>query len=293
MSISVVIPVHNRETQVLCAIESVVRQGNAQFEVVVVDDGSTDNTAAAVQSVADPRVRLVRQTKSGAARARNAGAAAARGTWLTFLDSDDEALPGWLERFATAFQTPLLPRVAFCGIRENGMRPTVHQARPLGPAFSNMTGIFLAGTYALERDIFLRVGGFDEQLPASQHTELALRLSDYVDEFSVRCAIVPEVGVIYHRHQGDSIRKDDAAIALASARILERHGPRLARDPKFLADMLATGAVRAIRSGDIATGRRWLWQSALKLPTARAFARAVVGSVPAVARRFWRATQRR
>ena len=88
--VSVVMPVFNGERYVGRAIESVLRQSMADLELFVVDDGSTDGTAALVSEFAgDPRVRYAKQSNQGPSAARNRGIAAAKGQWIAFLDSDD------------------------------------------------------------------------------------------------------------------------------------------------------------------------------------------------------------
>lgn len=95
--LSVIIPAYNRATLVRRALASCLNQDDSDFEVVVVDDGSSDGTAEVVESVGDPRIRLIRlPVNRGRCPARNAGMAAARGEWFVFLDSDDELLPGAL-----------------------------------------------------------------------------------------------------------------------------------------------------------------------------------------------------
>lgn len=94
-SVSVVIPVFNRATTIGDAIRSVQSQTIEFDEIVVVDDGSTDDTATVVAALAaaDRRIRLVRQANGGAASARNAGITVAHGDWIAFLDSDDAWRP--------------------------------------------------------------------------------------------------------------------------------------------------------------------------------------------------------
>ncbi len=97
--LSVVIPCLNRARLIRRALTSVLSQDFADFEVIVVDDGSTDGSAEAVASYSDPRVRLVRhEVNRGCCPARNTGAAHARGEWVVTFDSDDELLPGALNR---------------------------------------------------------------------------------------------------------------------------------------------------------------------------------------------------
>ena len=105
--VSVVIPAYNRAATIGAAIDSVLRQTFTDFELVVVDDGSTDGTLAAARAVTDPRLRVVAAPHNlGAAGARNLGVAEARGTWIAFQDSDDEWLPEKLARQMARLATP-------------------------------------------------------------------------------------------------------------------------------------------------------------------------------------------
>ncbi len=95
-SVSIVLPTFNRRSTLPRAIKSVLAQTWTDWELIVVDDGSTDGSADLVEAIADPRVRLARQSNRGAAAARNHGLSLCRGRWITFLDSDDEWLPNFL-----------------------------------------------------------------------------------------------------------------------------------------------------------------------------------------------------
>jgi glycosyltransferase involved in cell wall biosynthesis len=92
LKFSVVIPVYNRETKIENAIRSVLAQSYENFEVLVVDDGSTDNTAAVIKNIFDPRVKYFYQENKERAAARNTGIKNSTGDFITFLDSDDEFL---------------------------------------------------------------------------------------------------------------------------------------------------------------------------------------------------------
>lgn len=98
MFISIVIPLYNKESRISVTLESVLcLDGN--FEVIVVDDGSTDKSASIVKAIADSRIKYIYQTNSGPAAARNRGIKESKGDWIVFLDADDEFLPNALGEF--------------------------------------------------------------------------------------------------------------------------------------------------------------------------------------------------
>ena len=96
--VAVIVPTYERAQVLGASLASVLGQKGVTFEVIVVDDGSTDDTAGLVSGLADPRVRYIARSHAGIAAARNAGLAAATAPYVAFHDSDDVALPGRLAR---------------------------------------------------------------------------------------------------------------------------------------------------------------------------------------------------
>lgn len=97
--ISVIIPLYNKEAIIERSVQSVLSQSFKDFELIVVDDGSTDNSAKIVENIQDERIRLFYQDNGGPSKARNTGIRHAQGDWIVFLDADDELLPEALMNF--------------------------------------------------------------------------------------------------------------------------------------------------------------------------------------------------
>ena len=97
--ISVVIPLYNKEQIIERTIKSVINQTYPNFELIIVNDGSTDNSVGVVQKISDKRIVLINQPNAGPSAARNTGVRHAKTEWIIFLDGDDEFLPNALEHF--------------------------------------------------------------------------------------------------------------------------------------------------------------------------------------------------
>ena len=102
---SIVIPLYNKAPYIEATIRSVLAQGGSDYEVIVVDDGSTDGGAERVIALADKRVRVIRQENSGVSEARNLGIGEARGQWVVLLDADDLMHPQTLEAYRLLWKT--------------------------------------------------------------------------------------------------------------------------------------------------------------------------------------------
>jgi glycosyltransferase involved in cell wall biosynthesis len=264
-ALTVVIPAYDRADTIERAVRSVLRQeGCPDFEVIVVDDGSTDATPEVLASIEDPRLRVRRQDNAGRGAARNAGAHEASGAVVTFLDSDDEALPGWLAEIASRLDPPDIPvvRLGVLRARPDGSTELIPGA-PLRPDHPFPTGACQGGSFALTTELFHAVGGFDPALEFAENTDLLVRLALASRRDGWDAAWTATAGVLWHQEALGSRRDRYAgAPAHAAAVMLHRYRTELRREPRIRRDYLAvqgTGELRAGRRGRaaIAFARAW------------------------------------
>jgi glycosyltransferase involved in cell wall biosynthesis len=205
-AVSVIIPTYNRADLVGRAIKSVLSQTYQDFEIIVVDDASVDNTEEAVKGFDDPRIRYMRHEQNrGGSAARNTGIRAAKGKYIAFLDSDDR-----FEPMKIAAQIDVFNRtedknmvLVYTGCRsvelQSGKVRGLTRPRKRGNIHKEILLANCVGTTSsilVKADIVREIGGFDESLPANQDWELYFRLSkdhafDYVDEYLTEYGMHP------------------------------------------------------------------------------------------------------
>ena len=180
--VSVIIPAYNRAWALENAIDSVLMQDYSNFEVIVVDDGSTDDTSALLSSYKHDIIRI-HQANKGVSAARNQGVAKAAGRLIAFLDSDDYWQPQKLSAQAAFFNAH--PDARICQTEEIWIRndrrvnPGRRHQKPEGQIFIPSLELCLVSPSAvmLKKDLFTELGGFDENLPACEDYDLWLRVS--------------------------------------------------------------------------------------------------------------------
>lgn len=179
--VSVIIPVYQGEKFILGAVKSALRQTYADLEVLVVDDGSTDGTAARLAGISDPRLTVLRQANAGSSAARNRALAQASGEFIAFLDADDRWFPNKLEieigTLKAAADPVGLAYSWYYAVDENGA--LLHRSRPhefSGHVFDTMLRMddFTVPSASLfHRRVFEEIGGFEV---ASYHEDRVLFL---------------------------------------------------------------------------------------------------------------------
>lgn len=254
-TVSVILPTYNRQVWVCNAIDSVLAQRRQPDEIVVIDDGSTDNTAEVLKSYGSA-IRVISQPNRGVAAARNAGLLKAHGEWLAFIDSDDEWHPRYLETQVRALaQAPEAvlsvtdahlvghdhPQKTYFELNGIHYRWGMFQSRHI-PQSDTMAFLirhlpWQLGAVLVRRDTCMRAGLFDETLPLSEDVEWLARVA---------------------RH-GAMVLTDQALLE-----VYRRHGtPDGLSDPQVLTPLQA-------RSLNDKAYRRWLRLPDLSLKERRA-----------------------
>lgn len=304
--ISVVIPSYNAARFVNQAIDSVIQQTYSPVEIIVVDDGSTDDTAQRLGELGD-RIRYIHQANGGLSKARNRGIREARGEFVAFLDADDKWLPEKLQKQWEKLQAdPDLKFVhtdVFDLIETTG--EVVHEDRN-GRRFTGDCyleffegNVIIPSSVLVARSCLDRMGNFDEAIrgASTQDMDLCLRIARHH-----RFGYIDEPLVLYRMHPDNASRNrrmmlEDEYFVLAKAlrddpKLAGRLGVRKVRDRM---SKLAFGAGYAnIDLGDLPRARRYLRAALGYAPFApRTLAYFASTLLPAAARKELRAIKQR
>jgi glycosyltransferase involved in cell wall biosynthesis len=212
-TVSVIIPTYNRAHLIGRAIQSVLNQTYRDFELIIVDDGSTDNTEEVVGSFKDSRIKYIhhKENKGGTA-ARNTGINDANGEYIAFLDSDDEWLPEKLEKQINCFAkcSDSVGAVYCLHYTKDDSLGYMQQASLSKLKRGNVYNFLLNGwcpsstsLFMLSARVFEKSGMFDDNLPSFQDYDLWVRVARHYEfEF------VDEPLVVKHQHLGSQVAKD-------------------------------------------------------------------------------------
>ncbi|MEO6697217.1 MAG: glycosyltransferase [Gammaproteobacteria bacterium] len=269
--ISVIIPCFNGERYLTEAVNSALGQTYRPVEVVVVNDGSTDGSAAVMASYGE-RIRVVRQANAGLPAARNSGIRASRGQLFAFLDADDYWRENFLEQMARAL-TQTGAAVAYCGWRNVGLPdgrgkpfiPPDYEHEP--DRLARLVGGVRWPVHAalVRRDVAESVGGFDPKWTSCEDFAFWIRAAT-----GYPLVRVPEV-LAFYRHHGEQMTKNRLRVAVNHWRVQREF---LAANPGVI-KQLGRPRVRQLVHGELlAKGYQAYW--ARDLVTARAIFRRIM-----------------
>lgn len=210
-NVSVVIPLYNKCHHIHRAIDSVLAQTFADFELIVVDDGSTDGSGVAVRRCADPRIRLIVQENAGVSAARNRGAAEAKSKLVAFLDADDEWQPDFLEtvlKLRNRFPQASVWSTSYSVVGADSIH---FQPEFPGTAVANSEGGLIdyfqspgpwmpvhASAFMVQKDALAKAGGFSVELRCGEDWDTWIRLA-----LRYPIAWWPDAKAVLHQNAGN------------------------------------------------------------------------------------------
>jgi glycosyltransferase involved in cell wall biosynthesis len=171
---SIIIPTYNRSATISKTINSIASQQFRDHEIIIVDDGSSDDTEDVIKSLGNS-VRYVAKRNSGPSASRNFGAQVSNGRYLYFLDSDDNAINESLQEFYAGIISEDFPDL-ICSevLRINKHEKLIHEKHQRGNDAEDFQ--FLAGSFCISKELFFQIGGYDEKLRHGENSEFKLRL---------------------------------------------------------------------------------------------------------------------
>ena len=220
--VSVVIPTFNRKKIIPRAIDSVLGQTYKNYEIIIVDDGSTDGTVDSIKKLYNDKVHITLQKNQGASSARNRGIKEASGKYIAFLDSDDEWVSSKLEtQMAFLDQNPEIAMICGRTYRADNIKKvnSYLEREIIGSLFSTLYSHSFVSTPTViaKKDILETLGGFDINYKSAEDFDLWLKIThDY------QCAFFPDLVAIVNRGR-DNLSKDKITLHLHALDILEKH----------------------------------------------------------------------
>ena len=189
LKFSIVIPLFNKENYIKKTLQSVLSQSYKNFEVIVINDGSTDNSLEIIKKIKDDRIRVFNQKNQGASTARNNGVRKAKFEWVALLDADDIWFKNHLEELYSAIQK--LPEAEVIStayqieLHHNFIKQPAFSKTPPEQisyidnyfTFSLIDPLFWTSTLAFKKSCFTKIGGFDERIKSGQDSDLICRFA--------------------------------------------------------------------------------------------------------------------
>ncbi len=245
MLISIITPTYNRKERLRQMIDSVLEQTFSNWELIIVDDGSTDGTAEmmAAEYKHANITYLPQASNHGPATCRNIGFAASKGEYIVFLDSDDFAYPPWIER-ATASIKPTTGIYCCGSVRATSDGKKTKQELWVVRMANNKVPIsYTCGSLFIERTLFMEVGGCDATLQSNMLTDLIFRILIRMSERpELTIETLPnEYLMQINVHTGDRIRTNWQRIITGSEQFLRKHYALLKQyDPREISNICIT-----------------------------------------------------
>lgn len=273
---SIIIPTFNRAYVLPRVISSVLSQTFDNFELIVVVDGSTDDTLSVLNQIIDVRFSYLSQSNLGVSAARNSGARIALGSYLIFLDDDDEIDSDWLKNIYLS--TSSYPDLIFLDYKIKNEKGEVLERR-LKVGDSNQ----IPGTWAIKHSLFKQLNGYNEQLKFGENTELMFRARSF------------NPLIVYSSSLNFLYRKNSTVVGIQVINRLyffeymfETFPSLFLRDKKLFLLYLKNAGVASARVNDFCKARGFFLKAIVTQPyLLMNIARYLLTFFPPVAKRIW------
>lgn len=270
--VSVILPTHNRAKTLRRAIDSVLVQTHRELELIVIDDGSTDETQALLASYDDPRLKVLTPGRLGsAAKARNYGLTIARGEFIAFQDSDDVWLVEKLARqvaFAAEHPQAAMTACGYIVVRANGAPPRYHGKELLDDdhdfrvLFGGRGSQISTPAWLVRHEQLRRIGGFDESFGMWEDWELSLRL----EANSSPCQMLNEPLLLAFDTPG-SVKHNTALRSSTLEAVMKKHPQWLSQSRRVRANHARLCMMYEVEVGRSDRARHYLWEALRHDPT--------------------------
>ena len=281
---SIIIPSYNRAHIISRAIQGVLDQTFQDFEIVIVDDGSKDHTKEILKEYSDNfKIKYVYQNNAGVCAARNTGAKQAEGEFLIFLDSDDTVEKSWLEDFYDLANQN--KEWLFCSMKVVKQDSSEYLVSALSPYKNKkIKGNSIPGSWAIKKDVFLRVGLFDENMKFGENVELRFRL----DSEKLSIGIIDNYNFTYFESLNGGSRNLKNTID-SNLYIIKKHSNLFNKRPILLRLYYQNTAVAYAKLGIWNKARIYFWKAYLTdMFEFKTLARLMIALFPLFGKKIWK-----
>ena len=281
--ISVIIPTYNRAYLIGKAIKSVLNQTYQDFEIIVIDDGSTDNTKETVKSFNNFKIRYICHTNNqGVSVARNTGIRASRGKYIALLDSDDEWLPEKLDKQIKVFKSEfpevgvVYSNVLYIDESGKNMNKLRNPKKVEGYIYEDLLGGNYVGTPStllIKKECFNQVGLFDDLLNAENDWDMWIRIAKYY-----RFALI-KIPLVKYRFHSNRISNNPELKIIMANRILVKYANVLEKRRGVHSKHYFNIGNRFYHMGKMKEGQRYLLKAISLYPFSIRYYICIVGSL--------------
>lgn len=260
MKFTIITPTYNRQDLVQDTIRSIIAQSFPDWELIIVDDGSTDNTEEVLKPyLSDPRISYVRKENSGQAGSLNVGIARAKGEFITFLDSDDHAYEHWLDTVQKNIR-PDTGAVCVAAIRKLADGTMVNEPMNEFKLFGETLRLkFTCGSLFTRNEQLKAIGGYDAALRSNIQTDLGYRLITHLRERKLQVVVLDDHLVQINIHPGERIRTNWRRMRDGGVQFLNKHYQFIYQNnKKEIADICATIAFSNYKLSERAQSVKYL-----------------------------------